>query len=172
LVKKYNAPDWSPLERSIKNIIQSFSYDFVKEHYNHNMREAEEYVGNVLKDPKYEKYAQSLAESFRKLGSVGVADYADLLNKIRSKEERMRILEKTGMKPENLVSTLNYIYNWVLPRAHYLTQFIDNGNEAHKRYIMDLRLDTILIFWNMAGLKRGERISQSVQESLRPLSLR
>jgi len=131
--------DWASVEKKIvKNIAKSLSYGFVQENYNHSMREAEEYPTKIL-GPKREEWAQSLAEFFRKLGSAGVTDYVDLLNKIRSDEERMRILQKTGMQPENLVSVLNYLYHWVLPSTHYLTQFIDKENETHKRYVLDLR---------------------------------
>lgn len=138
LVKKMTLWDY---EKLIKKISDVFSYSFVQKHYDHNMKDATDYIRKLLGyDVKYAKIISKIANTFKSLNDLGVENYTDLIYKVENKEKCENFLRKTQLPFEDLISTLNYIFRWVLPHSLYLRELIDIENESHKNYIEELRI--------------------------------
>jgi len=137
LVKKMTL--WN-YEELIKRIAEVFSYSFIQEHYNHNMKEATSYSEKLLGyDLKHEKYVSRMAKILKTLEGLKVENYADLIHRIENKEKCEDFLRKTKLPFEDLILVINYIFRWVFPRRLYLRELIDTENEYHKIYIEKLR---------------------------------
>lgn len=151
LVKKITL--WN-YEELIKKVSMVFSYSFIQEYYDHDMRQATDYIKELLGyDPKFEKYVAKIANVFNSLNSLGVENYTDLIRKVENKEKCEDFLKKTELSFENLIFTINFIFRWVLPHNLYLRELIDIENESHKNYIEELRKRKIR--FNMDILERG-----------------
>jgi hypothetical protein len=137
LVKKMTLWDYEGL---IKKISEVFSYSFIQEHYNHNMKEATDYLDELLGyDLKHEEYVGRMAHILTILEGSKVDDYADLIHRIESKEKCEDFIRKTELPFEDLIFVLNHIFRWVFPRRLYLRDFIDTENEFHRIYVEKLR---------------------------------
>jgi len=141
LVKKMTLWDY---EKLIKKISEVFYYSFVQEHYDHNMSNATDYVRKLLGyDVKYTKHISRMTNMFNSLNDLGVENYTDLIRRVENKEKCENFLRKTQLPFEDLISTLNYIFRWVLPHSLYLRELIDIENESHKDYAEELRIHGI-----------------------------
>ena len=93
LVKKMTLGNY---EKLIKKISEVFSYSFVQSHYDHNMRDATDYVRTLLGyDVKYAKHISRMVNTFNSLNDWGVENYADLTSKVENKEKCENFLRKT-----------------------------------------------------------------------------
>jgi len=137
LVKKMTLWDYEEL---IKKITIVSSYNFIQEHYNHNMKEASCYLEELLGyDLKHEKYVIRMANILTILEGLKVDNYSDLIHRIENKEKCEDFLRETKLPFEDLILVLNYIFRWVFPHRLYLKELIDTENECHKTYIEKLR---------------------------------
>jgi len=128
-------------EDLIKKMLKVLSYNFVQQYYSHTMKEAGSYLRRLLEyNPKYEEYMTRLSDNFQKLDSLKIQNYGDLVHKVETKEKCEEFLRSTRTSFEELISTLNYIFRWVLPfRNVYLSQLVETNNEPQKTYISELR---------------------------------
>lgn len=145
---------WS-YEDLISKILKVLSYDFIQEHYNHSMKEAENYATKLLGyDAKYAEYISKLTDIFRKLDGLRVKNYTELVHQVETTEKCEEFLKKTKLPFKDMISVLNYIFRWVLPfRNLYLRQLIDVSNETHKEYLE--RLKKLNIKFNLDLLEHG-----------------
>jgi len=141
LVKKMTLWDY---EKLIKKISEVFSYSFIQEHYDHNMSDAIDYVMKLLGyDPKYAKHISRMTNTFKSLDCLGVENYTDLINEVDNKGKCENFLRKTQLPFEDLISTLNYVFRWILPHSLYLRELVDIENESNKNHIEKLRMHGI-----------------------------
>jgi hypothetical protein len=151
LVKNITLWDYEEL---IKKILDVFSYSFVQEYYNHDMSEAVDYVRTLLGyHPKYAKHVSKTTNTLKRLDRLRVENYTDLILSVENKEKCEDFLRKTQLPFEDCISTLNYIFRWVLPHKLYLRELIDTENKTHKNYIKELR--THKIRFNLDLLESG-----------------
>jgi hypothetical protein len=137
LVKKMTLWDYEEL---IKRIAEVFSYSFIQERYNHNMKEATSYLEKLLGyDLKHEKYVSRMAKILKTLEGLKVENYADLIHRIENKEKCEDFLRKTKLPFEDLILVINYIFRWVFPHRLYLRELIDTESVCHKIYMEKLR---------------------------------
>ncbi|MFW9958983.1 MAG: DUF4332 domain-containing protein [Candidatus Odinarchaeota archaeon] len=125
----------------IKRISRVFEYIFVQEHYNHDMKEAEAYASGLLtfNISKYKEYLETITTSIRTLESVGVRNYLDLIESVRTKEQCEDFLVRTKMPFRGLISFLNYLFRWVFPFNVPAKEFLDIENETHLEYARKLK---------------------------------
>ena len=156
-------------EDLIKKMLKVLFYNFVQEYYGHTMKEACSYLKKLLGyNPKYEEYMTKLSSSFQKLDSLKVQNYGDLVRRVETREKCEEFLRSTEMSFEELISTLNYIFRWVLPfRNVYLSQLVETSNEPQKTYISTLRKHDVrfnLDILELARTKEGRiRLSEETE---------
>ncbi|NIO37050.1 DUF4332 domain-containing protein [Candidatus Bathyarchaeota archaeon] len=152
LVKKTTLWNYEDLIEKIRKV---FSYTFIQKDYNHSMKVARDYVLGLLGyDPKYAEYISKLSTVFERLDDLNIRNYTELVLQVENREKCEKFLQQTEISFSDLISTLNYMFRWVLPfRNVYLRQLIDVSNEAHMGYIKKLREHTIT--FNLDILERG-----------------
>ena len=141
--------DWNSVKKMtlwyyedlIKKMLKTLSYNFIQEHYNHNMQEAGNYVRKLLGyNKKYEEHIKKLTSTFKSLENAKIKNYPDLVDKVETREKCVNFLESTKISFKDLISVLNYVFRWVLPfRNVHLRQLIDPGNESHMACINKLK---------------------------------
>lgn len=141
--------DWNSVKKMtlwhyedlISKTLRVLSYDFIREYYNHSMKKASIYAKHLLGFyPKYKRFVITLTNTFQRLDDSGIRSYSDLVHRVETREKCEHFLEKAELSFVDLISTLNYIFRWVLPfRNVYLKQLVDRSNEVHKEYIDRLR---------------------------------
>jgi hypothetical protein len=137
LVKKMTLWDYEELTEKISAVL---SYSFIQKYYNHNMRDAIDYLQKLLGyGTKYAKHMAKITTVFKSLDRLRVENYIDLIHKVENKEKCEDFLRKTQLSFDDLIFTLNYIFRWVLPHRLYLRELIDRENESHKNYVEELR---------------------------------
>ena len=128
-------------EDLIKKMLKVLSYNFVQQYYGHTMKEAGSYLKKLLGyNPKYGEYMTILSDNFQKLDSLKIQNYGDLVHRVETREKCEEFLRSTEIPFGELISTLNYIFRWVLPfRNVYLSQLVETSNGPQKTYISKLR---------------------------------
>jgi len=158
-------PNWSEAkkvalwnyEELMEKMLKVLSYKFVQEHYNHSMKEAADYATRLFGyDAKYAKKVGMLTEFFKKLDSLEVKNYVELARKTETKEKCREFLRKTRLPFEDLISTLNYIFRWVLPFNLYLRELIDPDDETQREYVEKLK--KLGIRFNLDTLEQGRTV--------------
>jgi hypothetical protein len=154
--------DWSIVKKKTlwnyeeltEKIIRNFSYRFIQECYNHNMKQARVYASSLLGfDPKRSKYINEVNDIFTKLESPGIADYEELVHQVESREKCQDFVKKTKLPFEQLILTLNHIFRWVLPHTIYLKELIDEENETQRKCVDELMKHNIR--FNLDILEQG-----------------
>jgi len=132
-------------EDLIMKMLRVLSYNFIKEYYNHDMKEARIYAKKLLGCyPKHKQLVNTLTNTFEKLEDSGIRNYSDLVHQVETREKCKDFIEKSELPFIDLISTLNYVFRWVLPfRNVYLKKLVDTNNEVHKEYIEKLRESNI-----------------------------
>lgn len=137
LFKKMTLWDYEDL---INKMFETFSYSFIKKHYNHNMSERISYLEKLLGyDAKHDEYINRMVNSFMILEDLKIDNYEDLIYRIENKEKCKNLFRTTKISFGDLVLVLNYIFRWVLPRQIYLKELIDTENEYNRVYVEKLR---------------------------------
>lgn len=151
LVKKATLWDYEEL---VEKMSGDFSYTFVQELYDHNMKEAADYVRRLLGyDPKHAKHISRMINVFKILDGLKTENYSDLISKVENKEKCEDFLRKTQLPFEDMIFALNHIFRWVLPHNIYLRELIDTESESYKSHLEELR--THRIRFNLDVLEYG-----------------
>lgn len=142
-------------ENLIEKILKVLSYKFIQDYYHHNMKEAGIHVKELLGyDQKHQKSISKFTNVFKRLDSLRIENYTDLMHKVETREKCEEFVRKNNLPFQDLISVLNYIFRWVLPfRNVYLRQLVDDDNEAHKDYIK--RLSEHDVKFNLDILEQG-----------------
>lgn len=153
VVKKMTLWNYEDLIDKISKVL---SHKFIQDYYHHNMKEAGIYVKELLGyDKKYQKSIIRMTNVFKRLDSLRVENYTDLVYRVETREKCEEFVRKTNLPFQDLISALNYIFRWVLPfRNVYLRQLVDDDNEVHMDYIKRLREHDIKL--NLDILEHGK----------------
>jgi hypothetical protein len=130
-------------EDLIRKLLNVLAYDFVQEHYNHGMGEAEGYSERVrqgyLQNGQEAASLGEITEHLNTLGGLRIRDYLDLVQRVGTRETCASFLHQTDFGFEPLIQTLNYLFRWVLPFELYLRELIDVDNDDHKAHLDTLK---------------------------------
>ena len=84
LVKKMTLWHYEDL---IMKMLRVLSYNFIKEYYNHDMKEARIYAKKLLGCyPKHKQLVNTLINTFEKLEDSGIRNYSDLVHQVETGE--------------------------------------------------------------------------------------
>jgi hypothetical protein len=163
--------DWDSVKRqtlwSYEDLIGKLqgvlAYDLVQEHYNHTMKQAQDYAASIRRGYLQDRgdmttYVDGVAAYLRDLETRGVGSYSQLVQSVATRAGCVAFLEKTGFGFDPLIKTLNYLSRWVLPFKTPLREFIDVDSpagvevfEALKRQGIRSNLDLLEVGRTEAG---------------------
>jgi hypothetical protein len=157
----YPVPSYSDL---IKRLQVSLSYSFVRKAYPHTMQEAQVYAKRLLGDDPRQRYGAWLVflqKTFNTLGTAGVKDYQDLINRLSSEAELEALAQKLCLPTGDIVGVLKYLLYWILPGKKYLNQLVDPKDTQKlaniailKEHGIRFNLDILETGGSLAGRKK------------------
>lgn len=120
---------WS-YEDLIGKLLSVLAYDFVQEHYNHTMQQAQGYAASIRRGYLQDRgdttaYVDSIAAHLRDLETRQIGTYSELVHSVATRPGCVAFLQKTDFDFDQLIQTLNYLLRWVLPFKTPMREFID-----------------------------------------------
>ena len=135
--------DWDSVKRQtlwsyeglIAKLLGVLAYDFVREHYDHTMRQAQAYAASVRRGYLQDRgdstaYVDRVAAHLADLEVRGVGTYSELVHSVATREQCAAFLRQTGFEFDPLIEALNYLLRWVLPFGAPLRELIDVDRDA------------------------------------------
>jgi Domain of unknown function (DUF4332) len=158
---------WS-YEDLIGKLQEVLAYDFVQEHYNHTMRQAQDHAKNIRRGYLQDQgdstgYVDSMIANLEKLETLEIGTYSGFVGQVASREQCMTFLQRTDFDFEQLVQTLNYLLRWVLPFKTPVREFIDADSVISAGYLEVLKKQRIRS--NLDLLEAGRAAAGRVQLS-------
>jgi hypothetical protein len=148
--------DWNSVKRQtlwnyedlIAKLLSVLAYDFVQEHYNHTMEQAQGYARRVRQGYLQDRgdmsaYVDSIAAHFQDLETRWIGTYSELVHAVKTREHCVAFLQQTDFDFDQLIQTLNYLLRWVLPFRTPLREFIDVGSDVESGYLEALKRQRI-----------------------------
>jgi len=143
--------DWSQVKKRtlwhyedlIKKLLEVLDYGFVQEHYNHTMPEAATFTEQIQQgyvvNGKEATFIGEISAHLQRLDAVGVRNYLDLVQKVRSKAKCEAFLEETEVSFDALIQVLGYLLRWVLPFRIPVKELVDSITETDKMQLAILK---------------------------------
>ena len=167
--------DWKEVERLVKPApnyrtlvkrnLEILSYDFVRKHYNHSMKQAENYskrlLGNYPK-PKGDEYIGKVNKIFSQLDRFGVKNYLEFIHHVETKEKFEKFHNEAELNIRDIIRTIKYLFFWVLPSKKYLRELIDADNQKHLEYVTTLRENGIRVTLDILEKGRTKKGRQRI----------
>jgi hypothetical protein len=129
---------WS-YEDLIGKLLGVLAYDFVQEHYNHTMAQAQAYAGSIRRGYLQDRgdmtaYVDRVAAHLGDLETRRVGTYSGLVHSVATREQCAAFLRQAGFDFDPLIETLNYLLRWVLPFSAPLREFMHVDSDAEAGY--------------------------------------
>jgi len=120
---------WS-YEDLIGKLLSVLAYDFVQEHYNHTMKQAQGYAESIRRGYLQDRgdmtvYIDSITAHLRDLETRRIGTYSNFVHSVVTRSGCVAFLQETDFEFDPLIQTLNYLLRWVLPFQAPLREFID-----------------------------------------------
>jgi hypothetical protein len=168
--------DWTSVKKQtlgsyedlIEKLLEVLAYNFVQEHYDHTMKQAQAYAKKIRRgylQNRGDKTAKidNMIANLRKLGALRIGTYSKLIYHVATREQCIAFLRRTDFDFDQLIQTLNYLLRWVLPFKAPIREFIDAGSVIDARYLEVLREQRIRSNLDLleAGRARAGRVQLS-----------
>ena len=126
-VKKQTLWSYEDLIEKLQSVL---AYNFVQEHYNHTMKQAQDYAESIRRGYLQDRgdmtvYIDSIAAHFGDLETRWIGTYSDLVHSVATRPDCVAFLQKTDFDFEPLIQIFNYLLRWVLPFKAPLREFVD-----------------------------------------------
>lgn len=156
---------WS-YEDLIKKLLDVLSYNFVQEHYNHSMEQAQRYAESIRRGYLQNQgdmiaYIDGIVAHLEELETRQVGTYTQIVQQVATREKCVAFLKQNDFDFDHLIQVLNYLLRWVLPFKSPLREFVDTDQDAEARYFGMLKkqkissnLDLLEIGRSVAGRAR------------------
>jgi len=144
--------DWAEVERLAKpspnyediptRLNQILAYPFVREFYNHNMKDAQAYATALIGgDPKqrYGEWLAVLLQTLQRLDELHIENYVDFVAWVETREKFEGFFKRAKLTLNEIIGLLKYLLYWVLPSRVYLREVIDKEDAVALSHITTLR---------------------------------
>jgi len=138
---------WS-YEDLIGKLLGVLAYNFVQEHYNHTMKQAQGYAGRIRRGYLQNRgdmtdYINSIATHLGMLEAQRIGTYSELIHQVATREHCAAFLQQTGIDIDPLIQVLNYLLRWVLPFKAPVREFIDADKDVEAEHLAALKKQKI-----------------------------
>jgi hypothetical protein len=134
---------WS-YEDLLGKLQAALAYNFVQEHYNHTMAQAQLYARRIR-----EGYLQNRGETVFYIDTIGgylyqleklpLGGYSDLVEQVATRQTCVAFLRQTDFEFDALIQVLNYLLRWVLPFRTPLREYMDVDHAQEISYLKALK---------------------------------
>lgn len=142
--KKATLWHYDPLIEKLKKVLD---YGFVQQRCRHTMEEAAAFAlrlqGGYVQNGQPIDFLRDIAVHFKELGSLGVQDYQDLVERVETQTKCETFVQETGFSFRALIDTLGYLLRWALPFVCPLKELIKADSEAELSALQALRAHNI-----------------------------
>jgi hypothetical protein len=144
-VKKQTLWSYEDLIGKLRSVL---AYNFVQEHYNHSMKQAQAYAesirrGYLQNQGDMAAYVNEITAQLQQLETRWAGTTSELVQQVATQEACVAFLQQTGFDFDQLIQILNYLMRWVLPFKTPLREFIDADNLGEARYLGALKVQKI-----------------------------
>ena len=144
-VKKHTLWNYEDL---IGKLLGVLAYDFVQEHYDHTMKQAQCYAKSIRRGYLQDRgdmtaYVDSILDHLRNLETRWSGTYSELVHSVATRPDCVAFLRQTDFDFDPLIQTLNYLLRWVLPFKAPLREFIDIDSPVYADYLDALKRQRI-----------------------------
>ena len=151
-------------EKLIAKILDVLEFNFVQEYYTHDMIEAGIYSEKIrqgyLQNEREADFVGEITEQFKKLSSLCIRNYQDLVGRVNTKSNCEKFLQETGFSFEALILVLDFLFRWVLPFKIPVKELVDTLPHTKTTYLDILKnrgvrsnLDVLETFRSKTGRK-------------------
>ena len=119
-----------PFEELLKKLNGVLTYPVIRKAYNHSMPEASDFAKRLFGTSNIAagKYPAPLIATFNHLHEVGIKNWADLLERIASRETCEFFIETNHLDFQHLIDVLNYLLRWAFPFYTATRELLDHEN--------------------------------------------
>lgn len=131
-------PDWNYVKQTTlweyEDLLQKLNavlrYPVIRQAYNHSMPQAADFALRLFpeNDQGVSEYTAGILASMQQLHQSGVADWADLLEKIGSRKKVVTFLTQTPLAFEQLIKVLHYLLRWGFPFYTAIRELLDHDS--------------------------------------------
>jgi hypothetical protein len=120
-------------EDLLKKLNAVLAYPLIRNAYNHSMPQAMDFARHMFAHNNIAAgdFPASLIATFGCLQNLGVRDWADLLERLTTRESCAAFVEKNNMVFEEVIDVLKYVLRWALP-FHTNTRELFDQNDAQE----------------------------------------
>lgn len=138
---------WS-YEDLVGKLLSVLAYNFVQEHYDHTMEQAQVYAAKIRQGYLQDRgeataYIDSIATHLAELERRRIGTYSELVHQVATREQCLAFLQQTGFAFDPLIQVLNYLLRWVLPFKTPIREFISLDRDADARYLDALKVQKL-----------------------------
>jgi len=140
-VKKQTLWSYEDLIRKLASVL---AYDFVQEHYDHTMKQAQSYAKKIRRGYLQDKgdmaiYIDHIVACLQELEALQIGTWSNFVPQVATRELCLAFLQRTDFDFDHLIQTLNYLLRWVFPFQTPLREFIDPDNAVQAKYLTALK---------------------------------
>jgi hypothetical protein len=148
--------DWDSVKKQtlwsyddlIKKLLSVLAYNFVQEHYDHTMRQAQGYAKKIRRGYLQNRgdmtaYIDGIVTHLENLEAQRIGTYSKLVHQVATREHCVAFLQRTDLGFDQLIQTLNYLLRWVLPFRTPLREFVDADDGVDAKYLEALKKQKI-----------------------------
>lgn len=148
-------------EDLIQKLLSVLAYDFVQEHYNHTMPQAQDYAVYIRRGYLQDRgemigYVDDIAAQLKDLEALQIGTYSDLVHSVATRADCEVFLQEKNFDFGGLIQTLNYLLRWVLPFKAALGEFCDVDDQRSVELLATLKKQGIQSNLDLLEASRSE----------------
>lgn len=138
---------WS-YEDLIKKLLSVLAYNFVQEHYDHTMKQAQGYAKKLRRGYLQNRgdmavYIEGITTHLENLEARRIGTYSSLVHQVATRAQCVAFLQENDFDFDALIQTLHYLLRWVLPFRTPMREFIDADDDVEVKYLEALKKQKI-----------------------------
>ena len=153
-------------EELLKKLEAVLTYPTICQAYNHSMPHAIEYAQHLFLDRNIAagEFPADMMAAFGRLQSAGVKDWADLLNKVSTREDCEAFLSQKSLGFEEVINVQNYLLRWAFPFYTTTRELLEHDNPQEMEFYATLKQNKLMCSFDLLEQGRSARERRRLAE--------
>jgi len=128
-------------EELLKKFNKLLNYPIIRQVYNHSMPQAEDFAVRLFaeNDIAAGKFPAPVIATLKRMHEVGIRDWADLLEKVATRESFTAFIEKNHLAFEEAIDLLQYLFRFGFPFYTATRELLDHDDSQEMEYYTVLK---------------------------------